>query len=463
MRVETITVHPFDDLRLLEYQGSKEVNEHSVLFLKGIIPFEKKEAYLDQGRRQIWVKVTAQAEAEQTCLFYGIIETIRVKEENGFCVMELDLRSGTFLMDFDKKTRSFQDNSMTYGELLDICKRSYEQNGKLMTIAEEKPIGQFIMQYQETDWEFIKRLASQNHTAVVPACDIRGVKYYFGIPDRRGNLKKDSVEYETEYDYKECWKSNRTGLSEITSEDGLSYCWQDREIYQLGEWTIMDGKHFFVWKIESNLKDGELYHTYWMRISKGFHVPQYFNWAISGTSLFGKVVKVEAEKVQIEMNKDENKAESGKCWFPFATVYSSTDGTGWYSMPEEGDLIRLYFPTEQESDAYVVSTYHEPDAQLRKNPDVKFWRNREGKEIQLSPEQILLTNQRGTYVRLSDADGIEIASEGSVSIRAKEQLTISSTGSSISFSAPQKIRLRQGETEMNLGGNLKAKGSSIKI
>ena len=58
----------------------------------------------------------------------------------------------------------------------------------------------------------------------------------------------------------------------------------------------------------------------------------------------------------------------GARWFPYATVYSSGDGTGWYCMPEIGDKIRLYFPTEKEQDAYVISAYHEGNGGLRKNP-----------------------------------------------------------------------------------------------
>lgn len=36
-----------------------------------------------------------------------------------------------------------------------------------MTTAKEKETNRFIMQYQETDWNFIKRLASINHTVVM--------------------------------------------------------------------------------------------------------------------------------------------------------------------------------------------------------------------------------------------------------------------------------------------------------
>jgi len=194
-----------------------------------------------------------------------------------------------------------------------------------------------------------------------------------------------------------------------------------------------------------------------------FRMPVQNNYRLSGASLFGIVKAVRGEKVQIEIFNDENKNKTGIRWFPYATVYSSGDGTGWYCMPEPGDKIRLYFPNEHDREAYAVSAYHEAGADLRKNHKCKFWRNREGKEIQLAPGRILLTNNNGTYIELSDADGIDIVSTGHVTLSAGETLRISSSGSSIEMSAPNKVRLKQGDTEMSLGGDLNMRGAQIKL
>ena len=132
-------------------------------------------------------------------------------------------------------------------------------------------------------------------------------------------------------------------------------------------------------------------------------------------------------------------------------------------MPEIGDTVRLYFPTSREEDAYVASTFHEGGAKLRTHPECKFWRNKEGKEIHLAPDHILLTNNDGTYIELSDDEGINIVSEGSVTVRAEENLSISSSRASIEMSAPKKIRLKQGDTEMNLGGDLSMQGAKIRL
>ena len=50
---------------------------------------------------------------------------------------------------------------------------------------------------------------------------------------------------------------------------------------------------------------------------------------------------------------------------------------------------KLYFPTENEENAYVCSAVHENEGNgIRTNPENKIWRNKYGKEIRLTPDGI---------------------------------------------------------------------------
>jgi hypothetical protein len=200
-----------------------------------------------------------------------------------------------------------------------------------------------------------------------------------------------------------------------------------------------------------------------MKTRPGFQVPAYDNPGLAGVSLMGKVIKVKDEEVKIQLCCDENQEGTGARWFSFSSIYSSGDGSGWYCMPEPGDLVRLYFPTAKEEEAYVISSFHEDGAALRTKPAHKFWRNKEGKEIRLSPERILITNNDGTSIELSDEEGIEIISENSVTIRAGNSLSISSSDSSIELDASRRIRMKQGDTEMTLGGDIFMQGGRIRL
>lgn len=121
------------------------------------------------------------------------------------------------------------------------------------------------------------------------------------------------------------------------------------------------GDSFFIWKVESKLKGGELYHTYYISkdITKLIKEQDVYDAVMTGASLYGEVVDVNDERVKISIAEDENQGSTGNRWFPFSTIYSSSDGTGWYCMPEIGDQIRLYLPSAQEENSYVCSAAHE--------------------------------------------------------------------------------------------------------
>ncbi len=462
MREERLSLRPFEDFRISNYESIQAVNEHARAKIRGSIPFERREDYMRAGRQTTWVQVVAVSEGKEWILFYGVIEQIQIEIRNRTCMAELRLCSGTRLMDYELHTRSFQNKKLIYREVLDVCSQGYEKSAKIMTEGRETTIPHFIMQYQETDWEFIKRLAAMNHTVVCADCSTKGEKYYFGLPERKAVPEDSLCEYQVEYDMGEYWNKKGSGLS-IREEDAASYILEGREAHFLGEKKILNGKERYIWKIECSLKGNELYHTCYMKSRTGLQAASYANPKLAGVSLLAQVVGVKDEKVRIKINCDENKEKSGTAWYSFSTVYSSPDGTGWYCMPENGDLVRLYFPTGREEDAYVASAYHEEEGTLRTHPECKFWRNKEGKEIRLTPERILLTNNQGSYVSLSDEEGIEMVSKGTVTIRSGNSLSIISENSSIELSAPKKISLKQGQTEMSLGGEISMQGAKVML
>lgn len=462
MREERLIVRPFVELKIEEYESIQEINEHTSVRLKGQIPYGKKNEYMQKCWESGWVQVLIISEKSEHVLFCGIVTGGTINVIGDTCSMELNLQSGTILMDEKKKIRSFQAEKLTYAGVLAICNQGYENVEANFSFWKEQEIEHFVMQYMETDWEFIKRLASLKHSMILPECFDAGVKYSIGIPEREEISLYDQSEFQILCDMEEYRKKIETGMN-ITLTDATSYVWNSREIYKMGCWCKINGQPHYIWKIETNRKGDELYHTYFMRPKNGLLQSIKYNANLSGATLFGVVTGVWKDTVQVKMNDDENKGQSESRWFPYASIYSSSDGSGWYCMPEIGDKVRLYFPNSREQEAFIVSAYHEAGAELRQNPEHKFWRNKEGKEIQLAPGKILLTNNNGTYIELSDKEGVKIVSGGPVSLSAEGMLRIFSTNSSIEMSSPNKIKLKQGDTEMKLGGDLSMSGAQIKL
>lgn len=455
MREKRIQVKPFEMLSILDYVGRQMVNEHGSVMVIGIIASEKKDEYIKKAASETWVQVVAFDEMdEETTLFCGILTNFKVTEEGSGCMMELCLCTGTKLMDYEKHTRSYQKDSYTYDQIVKERNSDYEDADTIFTKGKGNAISGFMLQYEETDWTFLKRLASTLNTVLVPDCGDQGERYYFGVPNKQADCEPEVEGYTTIQDY-------------VLSENGkaemkLCYIIESRMILSLGSCTVFKGNQFSVWKIESRWKGDELLHQYHLKPQADFWTARQYHEAIIGLSLMGTVKAVKGEQVQIQITKDENK-ESGQRWFDFSTVYSSPEGAGWYCMPEAGDTIRLYCPSEDESEAYVISAVHENTGNgIRTNPKHKIWRNPQGKEIRMTPENILLTNNDGMSVELSDGAGIKIKSNASISIQASDHISLNSNAS-LEMVAANKIVLKQGDTTMELADGIKLSGAKINL
>lgn len=187
-----------------------------------------------------------------------------------------------------------------------------------------------------------------------------------------------------------------------------------------------------------------------------------FNKQIIGAALRGSVKSVKDDMVQISVSEDENRESTGYKWFPFSTVYSSPDGTGWYCMPECGDTVHLRFPSERASDAYVSSAVHEYSDE-RTMPEKKIFKNRQGKEICLAPDYILLTNNCGISVELSDGKGIRMKSNYSVLLEAGERISVTSKTADIVMNASSKLRLKQGDSAINISDGISMEGMHVRL
>lgn len=134
-------------------------------------------------------------------------------------------------------------------------------------------------------------------------------------------------------------------------------------------------------------------------------------------------------------------------------------------MPEQGDSVRLYFPSCVEDDAFVMNAMHmeSSSASERINPDYKSIMNKYGKEILITPSSLILTNNAGMSVELSDNEGVCIVSDKRIEIKSEDEITLMSSQGKIDMTAQNEIVLRQGNTSMVLSEKLRMQGARVKL
>lgn len=149
-----------------------------------------------------------------------------------------------------------------------------------------------------------------------------------------------------------------------------------------------------------------------------------------GVALNGNVVNVSGTKVQVAMAIDGNSRKRALYWFPYSTLSASSDGSGWYCMPEVGDDVRIYFPSKAESEAIAlsaVSNYDAPQSgeDRMSDPDNRYLRTKSGQELALAPGYIKLSCGKAASAVTIQTDGkVKIQSQSMVKAMAQEEIAI---------------------------------------
>lgn len=457
MREQNILIKPFEFTNLLSIDAKLEANEHGILNASMYIQKEKAEEYLEMALKDTWVDVVLLEEnKEEITLFLGLLTNLEIYFENELCKMDIELKTGSYLMDLNIHTRTFQTSGILYKNLLETCKSEYENSNFIMTVGKDTSINKFVLQYKETDWSFIKRLASHFESVLFPDYKVGGARYYFGIPTYSEEREFTEKTYSISKDFKEYGEKTGSGLKGVSEQDFTYYIFKSREVYRLADIFKVMGNTLYICKIETIFDGSELYHTYYMKKENGFKMPKDYSESLLGASLEANITNVTSDVVQISIPEDENKDKCGSRWFPYSTVYSTPDGTGWYSMPEIGDSVRLYMPTEDEAEAYVISSTHlqvseeskNPDIgdNRRSNPDFKSIMNKQGKEVLFTPNSLIITNNKGMSVEIVDDEGITIISNKDITLKAEQNIMIASATENIDIIAPKGINIIQGES-----------------
>ena len=456
---------PLTFLSIQEIQMKEEVNEHGTLTITGFIEDEMEENYLHLLTGDVWERVEKVGkDGERQTLFWGIVTDFSINSEYHQKQMTLKISSGSWLLDQEKHFRTYQDSTVTYEDIFRKISGGYPDADVRFNSSLADAEGKLILQYYETDWQFLKRLASRKHKFLTAESCMKGAIFSFDLPKGQKAEIQEHKKYMVKKELEEYRRKKSGGLTSLHEEDSLVYMVTCRENHRLGDCMTIQGRTLSIYKIESRLAGGEMLHECYLKSIAGMEVLEIRQNEMAGASLDGIVRKVKEDQVQVVIIKDENKQQDINIWYPYATVYSTSDGTGWYCMPEPGDMVRLTIPGKEEKEAFVTSSVHmETDSADRKDPNVKSFKSKYQKEVRFTPDSIVITNNQGTKIELTDAEGINIVSAHSVMLEAAEDMTISSDTGSLIVAGTSSVNLKQGGTAINMNEGITFTGGELKV
>lgn len=460
---------PFELVELNDLVIKKEINEHGRLYFTGLVPEEVKDEYVVRADFGKPVQVFQNKDGEAETIFCGIICDIEIRMFNGVYYMTVNAITSTYLMDIEIKRRSFQDNSMTYSEL--VKKITNEYGGGVSFIPNDRALGEFVIQYKETDWSFVMRMASRFHEGLYPNFESPKVKYSFGTPKFGRTIELDEFPFSIKKrlaDY-QFMKANH-----IPDTHHLDYVSYEVETYQqlrLGEGVLYKDYTFYVQSAEMRMQDGVLRSLYRLSTKGGLKQKFVLNRQLQGAAITGHVIDIQRDQVKVHMHEIDDSQDVGTAhWFPFSAMYASEDGSGWYCMPELEDDVRIEFPNSQDGEAFAVSSVSKydpqtPDARQDRmgDPEVRYIRNPQGMEVILTPKEVIISANETGIIVLDEEGKISIHADQQLAFKSDEEISLYAQ-ETINITAETGINIKCGELaeiKMNEDGITRIKGNEI--
>lgn len=465
MAYNNLQVGPYELANLLELKIVKKINDHARLYFTGIVPEGQKDSYVEMTKAQTQIEVN-QVDGKSTPLFKGIGLNIEIKAVRDVYHIKVEAVSHTYDLDVKLRSRSFQHKGMPYKELVKQVISGCAGADFIDTASNGKNTGKFIMQYQETDWEFLKRMASGFNAGLVPDAASDKPKFYFGIPESTSRERLEDFHYSVRKNISAFRNSSENFIQGVEENDFIYYEVESDKLVNIGCNVDFKGKSLFVCESVTRMKDSTLKHQYTLTPQKGLSRNQLFNDQIIGLSVQGQVIDVAKDNVKVQLVIDKTQKKEEACWFPYSSVYTAEGNSGWYCMPELHDHVRIYFPNNKEEDGVAISSVRKDTEKGEKNkidnPDIKYFRTKSGKELMFAPDAIVLSGKDGeVFMKLSEKDGIEIVSKKKVKITAKEDLVVSSE-KKVLISAKEELSVTCKESSIKLDGSATIKGKEVK-
>ena len=427
---------PFKYKIIKELEVKEKLSEHSIIIIKGILDNDKeniqmfKELSITDSFRVIGKRIKLEEKSSESIeefdIFCGVISKIKIDHKGNLYNFEIEGLSYSIMLDFKKKCRSFQDKSITYRNLIeDIVK---EDKGNTIFMGDfSKTLDIPFIQYNETNWQFIKRLSSYLGLKLCP--DIKTEKPNIFIGIKKG---KEYICSEYEYKIKKDMKSYlyfKENHTNVTEEDFISYEIETKDNYEIGDKIFYKELKLVVIKKELKLKGSDLLNKYELKQEKNIKQEKLYNNQIVGQVINGKVIKIEKDKMKVHLEIDEKQEESKAYLYNFGSNYTTEGNTGWYIMPELNNKVELYIPTKSEGEGYLRKVLREDGKENEKTQDtsMKYFGTKDGKELKMAPDELrITTNGESLYINMQNTGGVSIISNENINIYSEKNIKIES-------------------------------------
>ena len=331
---------PYPVVQILYVEFFQQMNNHVKLHFKGVIrldTLEELEAYIHEIKEGDTIKIFVSKDDEE--LFIGEVYEADLSIALSTGWLSLKCCSRTREMDFLPMERSFQNHDLEYTDLIKYIAKQHAGDA-INTGAKGEVIDRPTYQYIETDWDFLKRLASLEQTVLVaePLSDRPKVWFGLPVPKKEIDIKlygKGSISYRKRFVPK--------SLHHI---EHFYYEFQSRQMLHIGDEVSLHlegggvDKTVVIW-VHGVFDKDEMFFTYRTMRDNLVKSTPYLNPLIGGVALTGNVIDVKLNHIKVHLHIDQALGRPQPVdeahWYPVAAESNHV----WYTMPHIGETVNV--------------------------------------------------------------------------------------------------------------------------
>ena len=424
---------------LLTLEIKQQLNDHGRLHFRVIIENERQRDFLQKHDIGGQVNVLDTRQQPNPWLFIGKIQSITCKQKNELLIADVHVASFSTELDQETKRRSFQNPEAMFSQVVNQVAESSSWQ------VTDRKTDQPFFQYEETDWNFLIRMASHFNCPIHTSLYAMASSFYFGIrKGRRQTLNEANI---MEFGFSQAYYT-LDGYAAGHERGSYNYLKvRHLEAWEIGDFVQFKKRKFTV--IERQMifdKAGELYYVDTLGADGLLHRPTIYNETLTSMQLEGTIERVEHESVFIrfDFGMDDQLIHSWK-WMPEV-------GNWAYIMPEEGSRVVLTFTTPDEKDG--IATHILRDSGTYESEYHRGLSNPYRKHLRLYPDLISLQGGKESIA------GVSVANEGNIrivdqvgGIRLNAKGVITFSGEQIFIQAPNQILMQTNESNIELCKN----------
>ncbi len=337
---------PYSVVQILDVRMSAGMNCHACLQIAAICEDSERQRFASQLVEHETIKGGYR---EGGLFFAGRIADASLSYEKGQMAVGLKAVSMTQEWDIVKRRRTFQNMDDTYEDVIRQVLSAYPGASWKSEVDIDARKPGFLLQYDETDWEFLCRLASHFGTFIMEDPAGEQGRIYFGIPQMDYGRCVDVSSYRISQNMGRYQRYAGNVAPGMMLQNNLDWVVFSREAYRLGETVRWKQVPCQVVSVDMETKGAEILYSYGLERSEGARSRYYGNQNISGLCLPAVIKQRSGNRLRVKFDIDSGYKAGNNHYFTYAI-----ETTSWYCLPEPGSAIHIYFQSWDEASGIAV-------------------------------------------------------------------------------------------------------------